>query len=170
VYSFLASEVSGTASGADLKVFVEPADLLAIVAMRDKPRFVAADSVEVYKKQAAEALAKLATEETATRKQLEAEKLRVAAANTSTVRHDYEFHHADQKPFYITAIWHDDKFTYIEGKPQEAPAIYEIKDGKPSLIQFEFDERTGRYTVDKILDAGYLRVGKSELKFRRQED
>lgn len=169
VYSFLASEVSGGTVGADLKIFVDPADSQALVAMHDKPRFVPADSVEVYKRQAEAAQSKLAAQQVADQKQLEAERQRVAAANTSNIRHDYEFHHADQKPFYITAIWHDDKFTYIEGKPQEAPAVYEIKDGKPSLIQFEFNEKTGRYTIGKILDEGYLRVGKNQLRFRRQE-
>jgi type IV secretory pathway VirB9-like protein len=144
VYSFLATEASNQANGADLKVFVEPADSAALVAMRDKPRFVPAAALEVYRKQAEDAQAQLAAQKDAGRKQLEAERVKVA-------------------------IWHDDKFTYIEGKPQEVPAVYEIKDGKPSLIQFEFDEKAGRYTIDKILDDGYLRVGKSELKFHRQE-
>jgi type IV secretion system protein VirB9 len=169
VYSFLATEASNQANGADLKVFVEPADSAALVAMRDKPRFVPAAALEVYRKQAEDAQAQLAAQKDAGRKQLEAERVKVAAANTSSVRHDYEFNHAARKPFFVTAIWHDDKFTYIEGKPQEVPAVYEIKDGKPSLIQFEFDEKAGRYTIDKILDDGYLRVGKSELKFHRQE-
>ena len=66
----------------------------------------------------------------------------------------------------MTAIYHDDRFTYIEANPQEAPSVYEIKDGKPSLIQYEFKD--GRYTVPKILDNGYLRVGKSQLKFHRE--
>jgi type IV secretion system protein VirB9 len=169
VYSFLAAEVSGGTVGAELKIFVQPADAQAIVAMHDKPRFVPASSVEVYEKQAEAAQAKLAAEEAAEGKQLAAEKLKVDAANTSAIRHDYEFKPAYRKPFYITAIWHDDKFTYIEGKPEEVPAVYEIKDGKPSLIQFEYDEKTGRYTIGKILDDGYLRVGKSELRFHRQE-
>ncbi len=68
----------------------------------------------------------------------------------------------------MTAIYHDDRFTYIEANPQEAPAVYEVKDGKPSLIQYQFDQKAGRYTIPKILDDGYLRVGKSELKFHRE--
>jgi hypothetical protein len=34
------------------------------------------------------------------------------------------------------------------------------------LIQYTFKD--GRYTIPKILDDGYLRVGKSELKFHRE--
>jgi type IV secretion system protein VirB9 len=68
----------------------------------------------------------------------------------------------------VTGIYHDDRFTYIEAQPSEAPAVYEVKDGKPSLIQFEFDPKSRRYTIDKILDDGYLRVGKSQLRFHRE--
>jgi type IV secretion system protein VirB9 len=66
----------------------------------------------------------------------------------------------------VTAIYHDDRFTYIEAAPEEAPSVYEVKDGKPSLIQYTFKD--GRYMIPKILNDGYLRVGKSELKFHRE--
>src|SRR5579875_2465129 len=50
VYSFLATDVSQNADAhADLKIFVNPSDTSAIVAMKDKPRFVSADAVEGYK-------------------------------------------------------------------------------------------------------------------------
>ncbi len=56
VYSFIATEVSEvTNAHADLKVFVNPSDGSAIVAMKDKPRFVSADTVEGYKKAADQA-------------------------------------------------------------------------------------------------------------------
>ena len=63
----------------------------------------------------------------------------------------------DKKPFDVTAIFHDDKFTYIQANPEETPALYEVKDGKANLIHFQF--RSGTYVVDKILDNGYLAVG-----------
>jgi type IV secretion system protein VirB9 len=170
VYSFLVTEVSNIADAhADLKVFVRPTDALAIVAMRDKPRFISADSVELYKKQAEAAQAELAAQQAALKKQLERERSQVRATATATIKHDYRYSPAAIKsPFNVTGIYHDDRFTYIEATPSEAPAVYEVKDGKPSLLQFEFDEKTGRYTIEKILDDGYLRVGKSELKFHRE--
>ena len=48
------------------------------------------------------------------------------------LKHVYRF--ADREPFQVSAIAHDDKFTYIWANPQETPALYEIKDGKPNLI------------------------------------
>jgi type IV secretion system protein VirB9 len=170
VYSLLATEVSNIAgSHADLKVFVNPVDSTALVAMKDKPRFIPAGSVEIYKKQAENAQAQLASQQAALKKELERERVEVRAHATTTIRHDYKYSSSAQKnPFNVTGIYHDDRFTYIEAQPSEAPAVYEVKDGKRSLIQFEFDPKNGRYTIDKILDDGYLRVGKSQLRFRRE--
>jgi type IV secretion system protein VirB9 len=170
VYSFLATEVSNVGgSHADLKVFVNPVDSTALVAMKDKPRFIPAASVEIYKKQAENAQAQLAAQQAALKKELERERVEVRAHATTAIRHDYKYSSSAQKnPFNVTGIYHDDRFTYIEAQPSEAPAVYEVKDGKPSLIQFEFDPKSGRYMIDKILDDGYLRVGKSQLRFHRE--
>lgn len=171
VYSFLASEQSKVdGAKADLKVFVNPADSSAIVAMKDKPRFVSADSVEAYKKATEQAQHQLEAERIAQQKEFEREKTELKASYPATIRHDYKFNAGGGagKPFHVTAIYHDDRFTYIEATPQETPAVYEVKDGKPSLIQYDFDAKTNRYIIPKILDQGYLRIGKSELRFERE--
>ena len=59
-----------------------------------------------------------------------------------------------RSPFSVTAIYHDDKFTYIKCTAQEKPTIYEVKDGKPNLINF--DLANGVYVIPKIVDQGYL--------------
>jgi type IV secretion system protein VirB9 len=167
VYSFFLSEVSGTANAhADLKVFVNPADNSAIVAMKDKPRFVSAETAEAYRQSAAQAEQQLRARQASLEKQMEREKSELRASYPATIRHDYKYTNPAKGPFNVTAIYHDDLFTYIEATPQEAPSVYEIKDGKPSLVQYEL--KNGRYTIPKILDDGYLRVGKSELKFHRE--
>ena len=71
------------------------------------------------------------------------------------------------QPFLVSAIFHDDHFTYIRCAASEKPAIYEIKDGKPNLINF--DLVNGTYIVPKILDSGYLAIGKKKLTFSRQQ-
>jgi type IV secretory pathway VirB9-like protein len=167
VYSFLATEVSQDPNGhADLKIFVTPSDSSAVMAMKASPRFVPADSIAVYKKQAEAAEAKLAAEQAAARQELAKERDALRAQYPDTIKHDYAFSQGGKNPFHVTAIYHDDRFTYIEAAPEEAPSVYEVKDGKPSLIQYTFKQ--GRYTVPKILDSGYLRVGRSELKFHRE--
>ena len=64
-------------------------------------------------------------------------------------------------------MYHDDRFTYIQARPEETPTLYEMKDGKPSLVNFEY--RDGVYVVGKILDRGYLVVGKQKQVFIREE-
>jgi type IV secretion system protein VirB9 len=44
--------------------------------------------------------------------------------------------------------------------------LYEVKDGKPNLIAFQFEN--GVYIAPKIIDNGYLAVGKKKLVFARR--
>jgi hypothetical protein len=72
---------------------------------------------------------------------------------------------AARAPFSVSAIYHDDKFTFIKCVAQEKPTIYEVKDGKPNLINF--DLANGVYVIPKIVDQGYLALGKKKLSFER---
>ena len=72
----------------------------------------------------------------------------------------------------IKSIFNDSQFTYVSSITQETPALYEVKDGKPNLIHFDF--RDGLYTADRVIDQGYLAIGGSgsgkhqeRLDFRR---
>jgi Conjugal transfer protein len=64
-------------------------------------------------------------------------------------------------------MYNDDKFTYIQARPEETPTLYEIKDGKPNLVNFDY--RDGVYVVQKILGRGYLMMGKQKLAFTREQ-
>jgi type IV secretion system protein VirB9 len=70
------------------------------------------------------------------------------------------------KPFFVKAIWHDDKNTYIKADPQELPSLYEVAGGKPALVNFQVDN--GTYIVPKVLERGYLAIGKDKLEFREK--
>ena len=48
---------------------------------------------------------------------------------------------------------------------QETPALYELKDGKGSLINFDFND--GLYTIPKTVLVGYLTIGKQRVEFHR---
>ena len=53
------------------------------------------------------------------------------------------------------------------GAPRaKSPLLYEIKDGKPNLISFQLEN--GVYIAPKIIDAGYLAIGKKKLPFARR--
>ena len=83
---------------------------------------------------------------------------------TSALKFDYTFH--DEKPFDVSAIYHDDKFTYIKSSASEKFSIYELKDGKPDLITFQLKD--GTYILPTIVDKGYLEIGKHKLTFERK--
>ena len=82
-----------------------------------------------------------------------------------TLHFDYRWDLAKGKALGLEQIWRDDKFTYLRGQFQETPALYEVKDKKPSLINFDFSN--GMYTVPKELDGGYLEIGKEKVEFHR---
>ena len=71
----------------------------------------------------------------------------------------------DRKPFNVTAIFHDDRFTYIKADTAELPSLYEVVDNAPSLVNFQVER--GFYVVSKILDRGYLTIGMKKLTFER---
>jgi type IV secretion system protein VirB9 len=71
-----------------------------------------------------------------------------------------------EKPFLVRAIWHDGQFTYIRADGTELPALYEMKDGAPALVNFQV--LGGTYVVPKVVDDGYLALGKQRLPFARQ--
>ena len=49
------------------------------------------------------------------------------------LKFDYTFK-ANEAPFDIQSIYHDDKFTYIKTNAPEKFSVYEMKDGKPNLM------------------------------------
>jgi len=136
-----------------------------ISAMSGKPRFVSIDEVEMYRN-AAEAAKQDTRQAQKTYQEMTAqEESKVRQRYPAILQFDYKFDRANKEPFNISEIYRDDKFTYIKGVPQETPTVYEVKDGKPSLIQYQFS--AGLYTIPKIVDQGYLVVGKKKLAFHR---
>ena len=71
-----------------------------------------------------------------------------------------------EKPFLVRSMWHDGQFTYVKSDATELPALYELKDGKPAIVNFQV--REGTYVVPKVLDRGYLVLGSQRFTFEQQ--
>jgi type IV secretion system protein VirB9 len=155
-YTFQA--VEGGNGPVSLKVFVKPADASSL---EKAPVFVSASEVTALKQQLAETQTELKKVTERATAEVKTKTEQVRADYPDTMQFTYNFK-KDKPPFFVEAVWHDDKFTYIRAHPQEAPALYEVKDGKPSLIQFEL-RPDGLYFVPKILDRAYLEIGKQKL-------
>ena len=167
VYSFVLREISETEGAEpDLKVFLEPKEESTLAAINGAPKFVTAAQVEDYRQQVELAKAEARDAKQQAQTAVERETSRLRSEYPGKLQHAYRFPARDAL-FRVAAMYHDDKFTYIQADPQEAPALYEIKDGKPNLINFELKD--GVYTVAKILDNGYLAIGKKKFNFVRGE-
>jgi type IV secretory pathway VirB9-like protein len=163
-YTLQLREVSSDPDGHfDSKVFIVPGDKAAKDRLTELPVFVPAAELERAKQEAAAAkaaqIAELKAEDT------KAETYR--SQYPGRLHFDYVWDAKKGNALGIEQIWHDDKFTYLRGHFQETPALYETKDGKGSLINFDFNN--GLYTVPKELDNGYLAIGKKKVEFHRVE-
>ena len=145
----------------DSKVFIAPGDKAAKDRLAELPVFVPASELEKAKQEAAAAKATEAAE-------LKAEETKdeqYRSQYPGSLHFDYSWDQAKGKALGLQQIWRDDKFTYLRGQFQETPALYELKDGKGSLINFDFN--AGLYIVPKELESGYLAIGKQKVEFHR---
>ena len=147
----------------DSKVFIVPGDKAGKDRLADLPVFVPAAELDHARQEAAVAQAA----EVATQKGQVAKEEAYRSQYPASLHFDYTWDKAKAKALGLEQIWRDDKFTYLRGKFQETLALYELKDKKPSLINFDFSG--GLYTVPKQLDRGYLEIGKQRVEFHRIE-
>jgi type IV secretion system protein VirB9 len=153
IYTFYC--VSEDSPQSDLKVIVEPTDTKLLNAANGTPHMLPASEVEQLRDAAA----------------LE---VKAAQEQTNRFRSDYAVHalkfdykfKENKKPFNVSAIYRDDRFTYIRSSAIEKPTLYEVKDGQPTLINFTLQD--GVYVADHIVDKGYLSIGKHKMTFERQ--
>jgi type IV secretion system protein VirB9 len=152
VYSFTLDDVES--GDPDLKVVIEPSDPSSLAAANGAGKLVSAGEVEAARAQAQMAQTRAAT----------AVELFRSEYPTQALKFDYAYH--NESPFDVSAIYHDDKFTYIKSSAAEKFSIYELKDGKPDLITFQLKD--GTYVVPTVVDKGYLEIGKHKLSFERK--
>jgi type IV secretion system protein VirB9 len=166
VYSFLLTEVSADATEQpDLKLFVEWKETVA--SGTPLHGYVRSADAEAYKKELADLKEQEAEQIRAAKAQAAEEISQFRSQYVARLRFDYELDaKAAREPFLVSAIYHDESFTYILSGAREKPVCYEIKDGKPNLVSFQLEN--GVYTVPKIVDAGYLVLGKKKLNFARR--
>jgi len=154
IYSFTLQDISASSGEPDLKVIVEPADRSAIVAASGPAQFVPVAQLEQSKQQVA-----------AIQSHVEQAVDEYKSSYPTQLKFDYVYK-ANQAPFDIQSIYHDDKFTYIKTNAPEKFSVYEMKDGKPNLVTYDLREET--YIIPKIMDEGYVELGKKRMSFARK--
>jgi len=164
-YTLQLQEISSDADAHfDSKVFIVPGDKAAKDRLTDMPVFVPAAELDKAKQEAVAAKAAQADE----LKSEEAKAETYRSQYPGSLHFDFTWDEKKGKELGLQQIWHDDKFTYLRGQFQETPALYELKDGKGSLINFDYN--AGLYTVPKQLETGYLAIGKKRVDFHRSQE
>jgi len=154
IYSFTLQDVSNSSDTPDLKVLIQPADQSSIVASAGPSQFIPAAQLEQSKQELAalEAHVQQAVDE-------------YKSAYPLQLKFDYSYK-TNEPPFDIQSIYHDDKFTYIKTTAPEKFSVYEMRDGKPNLVNY--DLREGTYIIPKVMDSGYVELGKKRMDFSRK--
>ena len=161
VYSFLLTE--GKAAPPDLKVYVTADPTVT----RSEPKYYSATHVQALQAELTEARAAIETVEHRSQDAVARSQDAMAA-----FRRDYpgslQFAYGTpkyEKPFFVRSIWHDGQFTFIRADARELPALYELTDGQPSVVNFQV--QGGTYVVPKVLERGYLALGKERFDFQQ---
>ena len=170
VYSFLLTEISKEARGEpDLKVLVAPNDQSSIAGNQKPSKYVRASEADAYKEEVAQIRDQAVQDLQRAQDQIAKQVDEYKRTYPAKLQFDYILDkRAQAAPFLVSAIYHDDRFTYIRSAASEKPTIYEIKDKKPNLVNFDLE--SGVYVVSKIIDSGYLVVGKKRTTFNRNSD
>ena len=159
VYSFLLTEGSAEA---DLTLYVVPDG--SMNAGEGARTFYAAAEVDELRQAVETAKREAQVARDAAAKAIDERVTQFKASYPTHLEFPYRFK-AHEKPFFVTAIYTDGTFTYIKSDAPELPALYEVRDGAPNLVHFQVDH--GVYVVPKVLDSGYLSVGRQTLTFHR---
>src|SRR6266567_63069 len=168
VYSFLLTEISNQPNAEpDLKLFVEPKEGSSIAVNSGLRGYVSAGEAQAYKKELETLRSQVADQVRAAQAQSTEQLNQFRSSYATRLQFDYPLDSkAGREPFLVSAIYHDDAFTFIKCSAREKPALYEIKDGRPNLISFQVEN--GVYIAPKIIDTGYLAIGQKKLLFARR--
>ena len=87
---------------------------------------------------------------------------------------DYKYDQKIAEKLGVHSIYTDGKFLFVSASPLHAPTLYEVKDGKPTVIAFDFKE--GLYAAP-VINEGYLAIGgngngkhQEKLAFKREPE
>ena len=133
-----------------------------------EPKYVSRMDVAVYQEAArrAEDNARAAWKQAEQRMQSAIDQFR--STYPTLIRFEYRLDKkAANPPFEIAGMWHDGRFTYVRSHASEAPALYEFRDGKPSLVNYDL-QPDGLYIINRVVENGHFQIGKHRAKWWRE--
>ncbi len=152
VYSFTLDDVES--GDPDLKVVIEPSDPSTLAAANGVTRLVPAGEVDAARAQAqiAQTRAATAVEEFRAGVSHSGVEVRLQLSQRIAFR---RVRNLPRRPLHLHQVLGCREVRHLRGK-----------DGKPDLITFQLKD--GTYILPKIVDKGYLEIGKHRLTFERK--
>src|SRR5260370_24794629 len=159
VYSFLLTEISNQPNAEpDLKLFVEPKEDSGVAANSGLRGYVSAGEAQAYKKELETLRAQTADQVRAAQAEAAEQLNHFRSSYPTKLQFDYPLDSkTGREPSLVSAIYHDDAFTYIKFSARAKPALYELRDGKPNLISFQVEN--GVDIPPKVSDSGHPALG-----------
>lgn len=160
MYSFILRNVTGTDTQADLSTTIVPVDTRMVAASNGPGEWIRAGQVQQLQQQLQAARAN-------TEAAVDAKMARVPMEQVF----DYKYSAEDAKRFSIDSMYHTDRATFIKTHATELFSVYELKDGKPNVInvnpQPDTPDGVGgvTYVIPTVIEKGYLQRGKEKMKF-----
>ena len=135
-------------------MIVEPADQSSIVAASGPPQFVPAAQLEQSKQQlaAVESHVAQAVDEYKSAYPLSAQIRLQLSGQRGALRHRGDL---SRRQVHLHQDHAPEKFS-----------VYEMRDGKPNLITYDLND--GTYIIPKVMDSGYVELGKKRMEFTRK--
>ena len=176
IYSFLVTERSAGQPHLVVRIGQDADADPQISPTKHEPAFVARAQVAAYQQMAETAIKTARAAQTDADSRIadtaalaEGESEAFQAEYPTRLKFPYRLEDKAQKwPFLVEGMWHDGQFTYLRSNAQESPALYEEKDGKPSLVAYDLGE-DGLYIARHVLGHGWLQIGKQRVRWRFAE-
>ena len=137
------------------------------------PAFVSRSRVAEYQLMAEESLAAVQaaqidaeTQIAAIRQHADAQINEFRSSYPTRLEFPYELDDkAARWPFLVQGMWHDGQFTYVRSTAQETPALYENRDGDPSLVPYDL-QQDGLFIVRRLIGSGWLQIGRDRAGWK----
>ena len=173
IYSFKVSE--NEEAEPDLVVYIDYARAMideespgSTKPVLHEPKYVSRMDVAVYQEAAKRAEENARAAWKRAEQQMQSAIDRFRSTYPTLIRFEYRLDKkASNPPFEIAGMWHDGRFTYVRSHAAEAPALYEFRDGKPSLVNYDL-QPDGLYIINRVVEDGHFQIGKHRAKWWRE--
>lgn len=86
-----------------------------------------------------------------------------------STRYKWAGDNADDR-YLVSAVYDDGRFTYVRVSTSAfgLPSLSGLLDGKDTIVQYDYDDLTGVYTIQGLFDRLRLKLGTHAVNIKRE--